>query len=160
MDKLYTLVVVESPYAPTTKIPDADCCCDNPKRFKPSDPWVLCAGHQCLMCGVLGMWFAERHCNIRYARAAMKDCLGRGEAPYLSHLLYTQEGVLDDTIPEEREHGIRAGFAWRQVAAKTIVYTDLGISKGMKYGIDDAASRGCPVEYRTLPGWVISRRAL
>lgn len=89
--------------------------------------------------------------NVRYARACMKDCLTRGEAPYASHLLYTQEGVLDDTIPVEREWGIQAGFAWRQVAEKTVVYTDLGISKGMQYGIEDAIKRNSPVEYRTLP---------
>lgn len=91
--------------------------------------------------------------NVRYARAAMHDSLLRGEAPYASHLLYTQEGVLDDNVPAEREHGIQAGFAWRQVAEATVVYTDLGVSKGMQYGIDDAKKRGCPIEYRTLPGW-------
>ena len=41
--------------------------------------------------------------NVRYARAAMADCLKRGEAPFASHLLYTQEGVLDDDIPGERQ---------------------------------------------------------
>ncbi len=91
--------------------------------------------------------------NVRYARAAMHDSLLRGEAPYASHLLYTQPGVLDDSIPEEREHGIQAGFAWRQVAEATVVYTDLGISKGMEYGINDARKRNCPIEYRTIPGW-------
>ena len=96
-----------------------------------------------------GLLHTERE-HITYARACMKDCLGRGEAPYASHLLYTQEGVLDDSIPEEREHGIQAGFAWRQVAAKTVVYEDLGISRGMQYGIDDAKKRGIPVEYRRI----------
>ena len=37
--------------------------------------------------------------NLRYARAAMRDCLLRGESPYASHLLYTQPGVLNDDIP-------------------------------------------------------------
>lgn len=95
--------------------------------------------------------------NVAYARACMRDCLLRGEAPYASHLLYTQEGVLDDNIPSEREHGIQAGFAWRQVAETTVVYTDLGISRGMQYGIEDANDRGCPIEYRTLPDWAMSR---
>lgn len=40
--------------------------------------------------------------NIKYARAAVRDCLMRGEAPIASHLLYTQEGILNDDIPEER----------------------------------------------------------
>ena len=54
--------------------------------------------------------------NLRYARAAMKDCLHRGEAPYASHLLYTQEGVLDDDVPGERKLGISAGLSWGKIA--------------------------------------------
>jgi hypothetical protein len=90
--------------------------------------------------------------NTEYLRACMRDCLLRGEAPYASHGLYTQPGVLDDLIPEEREHGIQAGFAWRQVAEATVVYTDRGVSGGMKHGIEDAIKRGVPVEYRSLAG--------
>ena len=46
--------------------------------------------------------------NVEYAKLAMKDSLSRGEAPFLSHLLYTQ--VLDDTKPDERGWGISASF--------------------------------------------------
>lgn len=95
--------------------------------------------------------------NVRYARAAIRDCLLRGEAPYASHLLYTQEGVLDDDIPSEREHGIQAGFAWRQASEKTVVYNDLGISRGMQYGIDHALAAGHPIEYRSLPGFEVKQ---
>lgn len=91
--------------------------------------------------------------NVRYGRACMKDCLLRGEAPFASHLLYTQPGVLDDDIPEERELGIQAGFVWRHWAEKTVVYIDLGITHGMEYGILDAEKKGRPVEYRALSGW-------
>ncbi len=91
--------------------------------------------------------------NLRYLRAAMRDCLLRGEAPYASHALYTQPGVLDDDIPAEREHGIQAGFAWRASADATVVYTDLGTTKGMQYGIDHAEKAGRPIEYRQLSGW-------
>lgn len=91
--------------------------------------------------------------NLRYLRAAMRDCLMRGEAPFASHALYAQDGVLDDGIPGERRLGITAGFAWRGVAGKTVVYTDLGVSRGMRYGIDDAITRGLTVEYRTIDGW-------
>lgn len=97
--------------------------------------------------------------NVRYARAAMRDCLLRGESPYASHLLYTQVGVLDDFIPAERELGIKAGFEWRQSAEKTVVYIDFGVSKGMQYGIQDAEERGCPVEYRTLEGFWADKTA-
>lgn len=88
--------------------------------------------------------------NEAYARACVRDSLARGEAPIASHLLYTQPGVLDDNAPAERQWGIDAGLAWRRVADASIVYTDRGVSAGMKYGIAAAEAAGVPVEYRTL----------
>lgn len=88
--------------------------------------------------------------NVRYARAALADCLARGEAPYASHLLYTQPGVLDDTVPEERTLGIKAGLRWGRLADATVVYDDLGVSSGMKQGIERAAREGRSVEYRSI----------
>lgn len=95
--------------------------------------------------------------NLRYLRACLRDALGRGEAPFASHAVYTQPGILDDSVPAEREHGILAGFAWREMAVATIVYTDLGVSKGMVKGIehamrmrdDDGTHK---LEFRTLGG--------
>ena len=95
--------------------------------------------------------------NEVYARDCMRDSLLRGEAPYASHLLYTQPGVLDDNVQDERALGISAGFAWRGVAQATIVYTDLGISHGMELGIADAKNRGVPVEFRQLAAWTPMR---
>lgn len=89
--------------------------------------------------------------NILYARACLRDCLTQGESPIASHLLYTQSGVLDDDIPGERTLGIEAGLAWGVEAHKTVVYTDRGISKGMKYGIERANREGRVVEFRILP---------
>ncbi len=88
--------------------------------------------------------------NVAYARAAMKDCLRRGEAPYASHLLYTQQGVLDDTVSAERSLGIEAGLAWGKKADATVVYEDLGISGGMMLGIATAKAERRPVEMRRL----------
>jgi hypothetical protein len=79
--------------------------------------------------------------NLRYLRACMADCIERDEAPFASHGLYTQEGVLDDTDALERERGIQAGFAWRGAAEATVVYRDLGYSRGMLMGIDDALAK-------------------
>jgi hypothetical protein len=90
--------------------------------------------------------------NRRYTIACLADCLRRGEAPFASHALYTLPGVLDDDIPSERELGIAAGLAWGQVADATIVYMDLGISSGMKKGIEDATQHGRVIEYRWLRG--------
>lgn len=88
--------------------------------------------------------------NIAYLRLCLRDCVLRGEAPYASHALFTQPGVLDDHNPDERTLGMNAGFAWREVAEKTVVYTDFGISRGMQYGITHAETSGMPVEYRKI----------
>lgn len=91
--------------------------------------------------------------NLRYLRAALRDSLMRGEAPFASHGLYTLEGVLDDRDPAERELGIEAGLAWGQAAELTAVYQDLGITEGMRQGIFRALYEGRKVEHRSLPRW-------
>lgn len=98
--------------------------------------------------------------NRRYLRACMHDCVVvHGETPYASHGLLTQPGVLRDEVPEERALGIEAGFAWREVAHLTVVYTDLGYSSGMRRGIAHAQGIGHPIVYRTLGGeWARDER--
>lgn len=88
--------------------------------------------------------------NLEYARACVRDSLSRGEAPIASHLLYTQPGILNDDIPEERSWGIDAGLAWKAVAEGSVVYTDHGISAGMKYGMEAAIAQGLTVELRRI----------
>lgn len=93
--------------------------------------------------------------NIDYARQCMRDCFKRNEFPFASHLLYTQEKILDDTDPEERKLGIYAGLKWGEYADKTVVYTDLGITNGMREGIKTANCLGRKVEMRTLDSYVV-----
>lgn len=93
---------------------------------------------------------ARVEANIAFARKCVRDSLERGEAPAASHLLYTQEDILCDDIPDERQWGIEAGLAWRVVSTGSIVYTDRGMSGGMKYGVKAAEESGNTVEYRTL----------
>lgn len=90
--------------------------------------------------------------NITYARRCVRDALERGDAPIASHLLYTQPGILNDADQAERQWGIDAGLAWRRVAEASVVYTDLGITEGMKFGIDAARQAGMTVEFRSLGG--------
>lgn len=92
--------------------------------------------------------------NIKFARACMRDSLNRGEAPFAMHLLYTQDGILDDGIPEERNLGIEAGLAWGKYARRTVVYTNLGITQGMERGIQRATEEGRKIEYRELDSWI------
>ena len=90
--------------------------------------------------------------NLAYAKACLLDSLRRHEAPFASHLLYAQDGTLDDNDPEQRELGLEAGFAWGDVADVVAVYVDLGVSSGMQRGIKRAQQLGQPVEYRRILG--------
>ena len=93
--------------------------------------------------------------NIRYARACVRDSLLRGEIPFASHLFYTQTGILDDNVSDEREKGIKAGKSIIEtLKATTVVYRDLGISKGMEFGIEMSKKSNRNIKYRTLgPDW-------
>jgi hypothetical protein len=88
--------------------------------------------------------------NLDYVRACMADCFARNEAPFPSHALYTQPGVLDDNDPAQRKLGMEAGFAWGDRADATVVYADLGISDGMHKGIARALNAGRSFEFRYL----------
>lgn len=87
---------------------------------------------------------------VKYSRECLRDSLDRGESPYASHLLYTQKGVLDDTIPEERARGIAAAASWMEVADHVVVYCDLGFSPGMAKGVLRALASGKPVRFRWI----------
>lgn len=89
--------------------------------------------------------------NLTYLRSCMRDSiLFYKETPYASHALLTQEGVLDDQIPEELELGIKAGFEWRLAASHTVFYLDFGFSRGMHYGLQDCLMRNHPFYYRAF----------
>ena len=121
-------VIIESPYA-------------GKFSFSKGPRWF-----QGVMEKIINFFIRRKH--VKYARECMKDSLNRNEAPYLSHLLYTQ--VLDDNQPDERYAGIYAGFAWGECADLVAVYCDRGISPGMKKGIEKAEERGAKIEYRRI----------
>lgn len=74
--------------------------------------------------------------NLVYARLALLNSLLRGEAPLASHLLYTQ---VWSEKPELRAGGIMAGIEVHHVCGLVALYTDLGVSTGMKAAEDHAA---------------------
>lgn len=89
--------------------------------------------------------------NITYARRLIHDCLvNRNESPIASHLLYTQPGVLDDNIPDERSLGIKAGLEWGDHATFTVVGIDYGVTEGMKHGMRRANLAGRRIVYRRI----------
>lgn len=86
--------------------------------------------------------------NLGYAKECLLDSLKRGEAPLASHLLYTQ--ILDDTIPEQRSLGLKAGLTWLDCADKHVFYVDHGISDGMREAAYKSVNLGISVEFRRL----------
>ncbi len=88
--------------------------------------------------------------NVRYARACMHDCLSNGEIPFASHLLFTQNGILDDNKHFERNLGIVSGLIITLLFDKTVVYTKSmqTTSSGMEQGMGLAKSLGRQVEKR------------
>lgn len=86
--------------------------------------------------------------NVQYTMLAVRDSLNRGEAPYASHLFYTQ--MLDDNNAAERQLGMDAGLTICQHADQTAAYIDLGTSRGMEYGIEAARKAGRAILERCL----------
>lgn len=90
----------------------------------------------------------EIEANVSYARTCLAHSLSMGEAPLAGHLLYTQ--VLDDNNPKERRKGLMAHITWIVQADALIIYTDRGISRGMKEAINFAYDQKVPIELRSL----------
>lgn len=88
--------------------------------------------------------------NVTYARRCMRDAIERGEAPFASHLLYTQPGILNDDVADERRMGIECGLEIAARADLTAVYVDYGISNGMEIGTLRAERAGRPIEIRNI----------
>lgn len=58
--------------------------------------------------------------NLALADAACRLVLDHGHAPFAPHILYPR--ILDDTDPEQRADGIRAGLAWLAVSDEVWVF--------------------------------------
>lgn len=93
----------------------------------------------------------DEEANKLYARRCQTDALGRGEAPFVPHLLYTQS--LDDDIADERALGMAAALAWLPACDAMVLYTDRGVSDGMESEAREAERLGIPVERRSCPGY-------
>lgn len=87
--------------------------------------------------------------NAWYARACLYDSIRRHEAPFASHLLYPQ--VLAESVEAERNVGIACGCMWGARADLIAVYTDLGISPGMRAAIEHYETEtDIRIEHRTI----------
>lgn len=90
--------------------------------------------------------------NELYARECVADCIAHGENPYASHLFFTQPGILNDRVPEDRELGMTLGFAWAALCEASVFYIDRGWSPGMVEGYKNAKACGRPVLIRSIKG--------
>lgn len=90
--------------------------------------------------------------NLAYARALVEHVTLRGDSPVASHLLITQS--LDDRDPVARQRGIEAGLALLRVADVHAFGIDLGVSDGMRLGMERAKQHPSVVyEEISLPEW-------
>lgn len=88
--------------------------------------------------------------NLKYARACMRDSIQCGERPLALHLLYPQEGILDDKDPEERLMGIELGYEFWTPDCLVAFYMDLEMSRGMLKAFNRAKFFGFRWEKRFL----------
>lgn len=90
--------------------------------------------------------------NILYAKACVEDSVSRGEFPIASHLFFNQPGILDYDVEKEGEKETWLGKTIAEYLPDivTVVYQDLGKSKGMLKAIDEANIQGRQIEYRNV----------
>src|SRR5260221_1819833 len=78
---------------------------------------------------ILSPYKGDIAANVEYGWRCVIDSMRRGEAPWASHLFYTQ--ILNDADPAQRSLGFACEATWLQVADLIAVYTDRGLSSGM-----------------------------
>ena len=85
--------------------------------------------------------------NVEVARAACREVLRQGDAPFAPHLLYPD--VLDDDVPAERTLGMEAGRRWLAASHEVLVVGP--VTAGMREEIATAEALGIPVRYADPP---------
>lgn len=82
--------------------------------------------------------------NIDFAKEACQYAMEQGAAPIAVHLLYPQ--MLDDTIPAERDAGLRMGLRVLEACDELWLCGDR-MSVGMQAELAAAERLGIPVRY-------------
>ncbi len=101
--------------------------------------------------------------NVHYALHCMRHSLERGEAPVLTHLLYTRVPT-GDHVPDgaanrviDRELGLVCARQLRKACGIMVLYLDEGFSPGMKRAEKEALHDDVTIHYRYLPGWTATK---
>lgn len=97
--------------------------------------------------------------NLRYVRFCKYDAWARGEFAYASHDDMTQHPAKTDFFVSDyddkwtvfsRDGAIAGANSMRKICAKTVFYTDLGVSNGMKKAIEYCKDNELPYEERKI----------
>jgi len=100
---------------------------------------------------ILSPYKGDIEANVAYAWECVIDSMKRGEAPWASHLFYTE--IMNDADPAQRSLGFACEYAWLRVCDLLAVYTDRGLSSGMVKTINSASvdpTLSIPIELRSL----------
>lgn len=92
--------------------------------------------------------------NVAFAKAACRLAMERGNTPVAAHLLYPQ--MLDDTVPEQRELGIRMGLNLLEACGEMWLCGSR-VSSGMQEELEAAWRHGIPVRripWETVAGFL------
>lgn len=100
---------------------------------------------------ILSPFKGDEFANVEYGWRCVIDSMRRGEAPWASHLFYTQ--IMNDADPAQRSLGFACEEAWLQAADLIVAYIDRGMSSGMMKTINMVSQSPeylIPIEIRSL----------
>ena len=85
-----------------------------------------------------------------YLQTCIDYVIEKGHAPFAGHYIYPN--FLNDEEEEQRELGMKLGWAWGIVANECWVFADYGISAGMKKDVEyyTKLCPDMPVKYISL----------
>lgn len=83
-----------------------------------------------------------------YAKQCLKDSFKRGEAPFSSHILYSD--ALNYRVRIDKDIGLISHVSWIAVCDLVAVYVDFGLSEGMQLAVNVAKIKHKRIEYRTI----------
>lgn len=103
-----------------------------------------------MLIGIVSPYSGDVERNKAYLRKCMAQVLAEGHAPVAGHAYLPD--VLDDSDPEQRQRGIRAGHDLLSICNEVHVFADHGISSGMWQDIRFAWEASIRVIMRSAGG--------
>lgn len=92
---------------------------------------------------------SKRDLFYRYAKRCAQDSMRRNEAPLVSHVFY-YDMLGYSTVGLERDMGFNAQLSWIRKCDLVVVYSDYGMTQGMKAAVDYAKFKNKKIEFRVI----------